>query len=201
MDAMHVICFVLAYAGFLRYSDLAHVLVHRHFMRFADDGSGVSLYLCRSKTDQAGEGRWVHIPAEPDSAYCPVALLRWFLSAAGYVTNAEDRDCGPLARAVIRVPGGGYQLQQVTSSIQHPIPPLSADRLRSRLKSMLAAVGVDKDVGFHSLRIGGCMAAVKNGVSQQQAMEHGRWLDPRSHVLYRRSAQPEVHPLRGKLDL
>lgn len=177
MDSMHVISFLLAFAGMLRYSDLAHVLVNEDFMQFYPDESNpthVMLFLTHSKTDQARKGSWVAIGATGGVA-CPVKWLQWLVRTGGYVRNRDDLDCGPLVRPVRRGPGGVHVLAQITSDLQHPIDPLSDTRLRCRLRELLISVGIEKDVGLHSLRIGAATEAALRGVEDEVIMTHGRW--------------------------
>lgn len=209
MDAMHVVAFVLCFTAFLRYDDLAHVLVHESCLQFVEGPepgapSALRVLIPRSKTDQGWQGAWVEVPALPGCPACPVKLVRWLLDFGGYVTSAPDLDCGPLVRQVT-FSAGRHTLSQVTSTFDALIPPLSDDRLRNRLRGLLLSVGIDKDVGLHSLRIGGATAAAAKGVPAQVSRAHGRWASHSAHLRYVRGPQvmlpPSVAPTMATVSL
>jgi hypothetical protein len=188
-DLMHVTAFVLMFAGFLRYDDLAKVLVHQDLLKVQP--THLEVFIYKAKTDQYWEGNWVQIAALPGSPCCPVTLARRLLEAGRYVTAPPlGRDAGPLIRAV-HVDGPGHRLAQVTAPLAEPIPPLSDAALRDRLKAMCAAVGIAKPVGLHSLRIGGATAAAGNGVPERLVQAHGRWASQAVARGYMRAGQEE----------
>jgi ribonuclease HI len=177
-DRMHVTCLVLAYAGFLRYDDLAKVLVHEDLLRFT--ATHMEIFIFSSKTDQQFAGSWVVVAREPGSPYCPVRLVEDLLAAGGYVScpeRAPGQDLGPLLRAVgrRRARDGSRRLQRVTRPLSDPIPAVSDGLLRDRAKALCAAAGVTKEVGLHSFRIGGASVAADSGVDERLVMSHGRW--------------------------
>jgi hypothetical protein len=189
---MYVVCFVVAFAGFLRYSDLASILVHQQVLEVAD--SHLRFLLPHSKTDQRWEGTWVTVKASTTAA-CPVRLVRWLLQYGGYVTNATSVDCGPLLRAVDRKAGPYGALAQVTAPLQACIKPLSSDTVLRHLRRLLGTVMIDKQVGTHSLRIGAATEAEALGVPRDVARAQGRWRSAQVHEQYIRgpsAAAPNV---------
>jgi hypothetical protein len=174
MDRMHATAIVLMFTGFLRYDDMAKVLVHEDLLRVHD--GHLELFIFKSKTDQHWDGVWVLISALPGSPNCPVTLVRQLLAAGDYQTKCAGpgEDLGPLLRAVLAVPGG-HKLKQRTAALPQVIKPLTASRLRDRLQAMCKAVGIDKAVGLHSCRIGGASAAANNHVDDRLFQKHGRW--------------------------
>jgi integrase len=145
----------LGWAGMLRSGELVGVdWEHVEFR-----GSGVMLYIPRSKTDQAGQGAWVFVAeCAEDGLMCPVVALKWLRRF--YVQRGEAQPSGPVFRAW---PGQRTRLQKTTVAV--------------RLRKALEWVGVqDWDLyAAHSLRRGGATWAVRMGVSLRQVQIMGRW--------------------------
>ena len=182
MDRMHATAFVLMFQGLMRYDDAAKILVHQDLLVLRDDRAEIFIY--KSKTDQYMDGHWISLAAAPGSNCCPVNLLRALLREGGYCTSAPAGvDVGPLLRAV-RFYGGRHHLAQVTSSLAAPIPSLGAERLRKRLQELCAAIGIDKELGLHSCRIGGASAAADCQVPDQLIQQAGRWRSSRTQQHY-----------------
>lgn len=186
-DRMHATAFALMFQGLLRYDDAAKILVHQDLLVIRDNR--VEMFIYKSKTDQAMDGHWVTLMAAPGQPHCPVKLVRELLRAGGYQTSAPaGEDVGPLLRAV-RPRGNGHQLAHITSSLSKPIPPLSAERLRKRLRELGGAIGIHKELGLHSCRIGGASEAAERHVPDQLIQQAGRW----------RSARTQQHYVRHSL--
>lgn len=102
--------------------------------------------------------------------------MRRLLHEGGYVTAATPGyDLGPLLRHV-RACGGGHVLAHIMQPLTaKPIQVLSDAALRKSLQDMCATLGITKQVGLHSCRIGGATAAAQNKVPDRLVMQHGRW--------------------------
>jgi hypothetical protein len=174
MDLMHVTAFLVMYAGFLRYDEVAEVCVHSDMLRIFS--THMDIFIPRSKTDQHWEGKWVSI-ARVGGNLCPVGLVERLLKAGGYVRTPPlaSSDVGPLVRPVVNT-RGQHRLKQYLGTLNQPIMSTSYDRLRQRMRDMCAAAGVTKHITMHSMRIGGITAAAEKGVPDRLLMKHGRWV-------------------------
>jgi integrase len=179
---MLVTCMAISFAGMLRYSDLARVLVHHDLMRFYPDR--VELFLYTSKTDQHCEGALVPIGRVP-GRYCAVGLLEDLLregaykrfpeqlsrpEADGTTTLYDSEDVGPLLRIVAK-----NRLRKTTALLPDVIAPLSYNTYSKALKQFFVDAGVEKRLSTHSLRIGGASEAVNNGAERVIVRKIGRW--------------------------
>ena len=175
MDRMHTTVICIMVLGLLRYDDVAKILVHEDLLIFDPDGRFVEFFLYKSKTDQHMEGHWVTLSALSHSTCCPVKLLQALLAAGNYQRTASAGvDVGPLLRAV-RCHGKGHVLQKVTAPLSDPIPSLGPDRLRNRLQDLCSSLGIDKDLGNHSARIGGTTSAAALQVPDRLFQQAGHW--------------------------
>ena len=174
MDLMHVTAFLVMYAGFLRYDEIAEVCVHNDMLRICP--THMDIFIPRSKTDQHWEGKWVSI-ARVGGRLCPVGLVERLLQAGGYVRMPPlaSSDVGPLVRPLVHTKHG-QRLKQLLGTLDQPIMSTSYDRLRQRMHDMCAAAGVTKHITLHSMRIGGVTAAAEKGVPDRLLMKHGRWV-------------------------
>jgi hypothetical protein len=172
MDLMHVTAFLVMYAGFLCYDEVAEVCVHSDMLRISS--THMDIFIPRSKTDQHWEGKWVSI-ARVGGNLCPVGLVERLLTAGGYVRTPPlpNSDVGPLIRHVANT-RGRHCLKQYLGTLNKPIMSTSYDRLRQRMRDMCAAAGVTKHITLHSMRIGGITAAAEKGVPDRLLMKHGR---------------------------
>ena len=186
---MMVTCAALCFAGLLRYSDLARVMVHYDLMRFY--GDRVELYLFASKTDQHWRGAFVPI-GRVGGKYCPVHLLEELLRAGNYTQRPATResvaadgtvcveeveDVGPLLRAVSAV-NGGQRLRRQAVVLPELIEPIAYGTFSRKLKHLFKEAGVTKQIGTHSLRSGGASEAVANGADRAVVQKTGRWRSP-----------------------
>ena len=153
----------IGFAGFLRYNEICNILpIHLTFFE-----EFVTILIPGSKTDVYREGNVVYIN-NLDNKYCPVKLLRRYLSAA----NIDLRSDMPLFRAVTyHKKSKSYSLRNKTS--------LSYTRCREIFKTCLKDIGEDPTLfGLHSLRSGGITSVVRNSnnsVSDRLLKLHGRW--------------------------
>lgn len=144
---------LIGFAGGLRRSELAGIRFEH--LQWHSSGSGITITLPRSKTDQEGQGREVEIVrgSQPESTplaecTCPVRALDQWLRQAGI-------DSGPVFRKVNR----GENVQKAA------LNPASVAWI---LKRALGRAGVrDLDrYGAHSLRAGFATTAFDNGVPE-----------------------------------
>lgn len=176
---MHLTCFLLMFAGLLRYDDMASVLVHKDMVRWVRDSSGrcegVLVFIPRGKRDQVWEGKWVAIGAT-HQALCPVALLKELLVFGKYEQSPiEGLDAGPLLRKVSKSRDMQQQLALAVAPIARPIPRLGDAALRLSMRRLFEEAGVYGMYNLHSLRIGGTTAAMAAGCDSALVEAHGRW--------------------------
>ncbi|HYF73755.1 MAG TPA: site-specific integrase [Nocardioides sp.] len=138
----------LGYAGGFRRSELAGLDVEHLTFR----PGGILVFLPRSKTDQAGEGRTVPVDAWPGSDGCPVAALRAWLHLAG-ITR------GPVFRAV------DHAARVADSRITDKVVNLTVKRAAER-------AGLDAaSFGGHSLRSGHVSQQLADGAELASVAE------------------------------
>ena len=132
---------LVGFAAALRRSELVGIDVHD--LRFVTEG--VLIYLRRSKTDQAGEGRKIAVPFGRTSA-CPVKAVKQWMA----VSSITD---GPVFRGVTKA--GVVSQSRLTDQSVSLI-----------VKAYANAIGLPAD-GYsgHSLRAGLVTSAAKAGVS------------------------------------
>ena len=164
-DIRTVTMCLLAYSGFLRFSELANlrccdVVIYDLY---------VALFIEKSKTDQHRDGNWVVI-AKINSPACPVNMLLKYIELANITLNDDSF----LFRQVSFFRSTGvYKLRQSGR--------LSYTRVRELFMEKLALLGLDTTkYGLHSLRSGGATAVANRGVSDRLFKKHGRWRSDRA---------------------
>ena len=130
------------------------------------------------------EGNYVYI-FKLESNYCPVAILRRYIQAAGIDLSSQLPLFRPLPKKKL-----GYTLRN---------GKLSYTRCREIFKEALRDVGYDlKDYGLHSLRSGLVTSVVSNdlsyNVSEGLLKLHGRWKNDEAKDMY--VLEPECSRLR-----
>jgi integrase len=146
---------LLGWAGMFRSSEL--VGIEWEHLRFS--GTGVMIYVPRSKTDQAGKGEWVFVAScAREGRMCPVRALQWLEQF--YIQLGGAEPSGPVFR--------GRPQSQVA---------LSKTTVAVRLRKWLDVVGVSGSELYaaHSLRRGGATWAVRQDVPLRQVQVMGRW--------------------------
>jgi integrase len=140
IDIRDAAILLVGFAGAFRRSELAAINCNDICTR----ESGVLIRIRRSKTDQEGEGRAVHIP-RVGGLLCPVAALeQWLL-----ISRITE---GPLFRPVTKA---GNVL---------PVR-ISCEAIACILKNRVQAIGCDPSrYSGHSLRAGFATAAARLGV-------------------------------------
>ena len=152
-------CFV-AYAGFLRFSELSNI--KRSDLSFNTDF--VSVHIRSSKTDLYREGDRCII-ARTGSRTCPVNLLERYLKFADIPQESDEFIFRPVSFCKSKK---CYKLKGVKC--------LSYTRSREVVLNMFTLIGLDKTkFGLHSLRSGGATAAANFGISDRLFKRHGRW--------------------------
>jgi integrase len=155
---------MLGFAAALRRSELVAVAVgHLRFVGDVDGSGqqrGLSLFLPRSKTDQAGAGAAVFVAANPLSAHCPVVALRAWLDLAGITA-------GPVFRRIDR-----------HGRLGRRAAPLSPEAVRLILEQRAEAAGYAGDhlarITPHSLRAGCITQLARASVHERDIMKHSR---------------------------
>ena len=146
--------FLLGFAGALRRSELVGLDVQS--VTWTQDG--FVLLIARSKTDAAGEGARIAITPGKSPETCPVAALQDWLARASITS-------GPLFRKVNR--GGAVEGARLT-----------AGAVRDILLKRAAQAGIQNNwaepVSPHGLRAGFVTTAYRNGVPDEEIMEHTR---------------------------
>ena len=145
---------LMGFAGCFRRSEL--VALKAEDIRNSD--IGIRIFLERSKTDQEGEGSWVHINAAVQfTEFCPVIALREWLDAAGIEQGVIFRS---LTKG--RVPKIGKKLSAVS--------------VDATVKWAAKECGLDpKNYGGHSLRAGSATFLSQQGKTPTLIAKHGRW--------------------------
>ena len=156
--------FALAFFGAFRVGELVSPSkLVQGGMGVADVGwtpEGVTLWLRRSKTDQSGKGRAVHVFPIEGSELCPVGLVRDYLD--------------------IRPGVGGAFLVHENGS------PMSRYQFVAVFRKCLGALGlVAKEFSAHSFRIGAATEAARNGLGEEAIKRIGRWESRRFRLYVR----------------
>ena len=140
---------LLAYDSMCRRSELVSLRVEE--MEWLSD-SGVSILLRKSKTDQHGCGKWIHLSSEATNA-----LVDWLQAASikeGFILR-------------------GIRANQTISE------SLCDSRLSRIYKSLARRAGLNERVvqgiSGHSMRVGGAQDLLIQGASLPQIMVKGGW--------------------------
>ena len=158
---------LLAYDSMRRRSELISLRVE-DIEWVSEDGA--SILLRRSKTDQHGSGKWIHISTETTK------------SVEDWLTAAQI-NAGFILRGVH--PNGS-----VTTSL--------CDSRVSRIYKMLArranlSEQVVQSISGHSMRVGGAQDLLTQGASLPQIMVKGGWIKPDTVMRYVERVRGHVH--------
>ena len=146
---------VTAYAGFLRFNELAHLRCCD--VRFCDD-KYVELFIAKSKTDIYRNGNVV-VLAETGNITCPFNLLSRYVQV-GNIDLSSDLKFFRKSKGCYRLRGTG----------------ISYTRAREVVLDAFSQLGFPSRLfGLHSLRSGGATAAANAGVNERLFKCHGRW--------------------------
>ena len=140
---------LVAYDSMRRRSELVSLRVED--MEWLSD-EGVSILLRRSKTDQAGTGRWIHLGSEATNA------IEDWLEAAGIAEGFLLRGVNPQCI--------------VTDSLCDS----RVGRIYKRLGRLAGlSEAVVKSISGHSMRVGGAQDLLNMGATLPQIMVKGGW--------------------------
>lgn len=149
---------LLAYDSMCRRSELVSLRIDE--MEWLSD-SGVSILLRKSKTDQHGSGKWIHLSSEATNA------VEDWLQAAGI----KD---GFILRGIVAN-------QKISES-------LCDSRLSRIYKSLARQAGLNERVvqgiSGHSMRVGGAQDLLIQGASLPQIMVKGGWAKTDTVIRY-----------------
>jgi site-specific recombinase XerD len=134
-----------------------------------------SILLRKSKTDQQGSGRWIHLKTET-----AIALQQWF--------SAAQINEGLIFRG-IRTSGA------ITDG-------LCESRISRIYKALARKAGLSepvvKGISGHSMRVGGAQDLLNEGASLPQIMVKGGWAKTDTVMRYVDRIRPESNQLTGK---
>ena len=152
---------LLGFAGALRRSELVALDV----AHLEDRPQGLLITIVHSKSDQAGAGQTIAVPARAGSPYCPVDALACWMRAA-------DVRSGAVFRRFFR------------GDVPSP-HRLSAQSVAAIVKRAVAAAGQDPArVAAHSLRHGFLTQAARNGADIFRMAAQSRHRDVRTVMGY-----------------
>jgi site-specific recombinase XerD len=160
----------LGFAGAFRRSELVALDVED----LREDPAGLRVRIRKGKTDQEGRGAEIAIPH--GRFIRPVALVREWLDAAGFVE-------GPVFKPVSR--SGNVRWLDARGEPAR----LTTQAVADIMKRYCAAAGLDASTfGAHSLRAGYITTAAERGADLTRIMDQSRHRDPRTVVGYIRRA-------------
>lgn len=173
--------FLVGFAGALRRSELVGLEI--------DDvewtSNSLILLLTRSKTDKEGRGVEIAINAGTHDATCPVRALKQWIKAAGIRS-------GPL---FTKIHSSGCVLKR----------HMSPDAVRQILLKRAAMAGLKgkrrRPISPHGLRAGFVTTAYRNGVRDEEIMEHTRHRSYETMRRYIRREKLSAKSPTGKLGL
>ena len=155
---------LLAYDSMCRRSELVSLRVDE--MEWLSD-AGVSILLRKSKTDQHGSGKWIHLTSEATNA-----VEDWLQAA-----NIQD---GFILRGIL--PNGNISTS------------LCDSRLSRIYKSLAKRAGLSERVvqgiSGHSMRVGGAQDLLIQGASLPQIMVKGGWAKTDTVMRYVERVRP-----------
>ena len=132
--------------------------------------TGASILLRKSKTDQEGCGKWIHLTSESTKA-----LLHWLSTAKineGFIFRGV-RSSGAITDG------------------------LCESRISRVYKTLARKAGIDQSVvqsiSGHSMRVGGAQDLLSQGASLPQIMVKGGWVKPDTVMRYVERLRGHVH--------
>ena len=156
LDQLQIVTLItLGFVAFLRWDDLSRLRCYD--IIFHNDH--MAIFLEKRKNDQFREGSWILVAAS-GSRYCPVLLLKRFLSRGVHFNDSY------LFRKVSHTKSG-YRLrnQKVTYC-----------RALQLVRKQLKAIHLNPaDYGLHSMRSGGASLAASLGLPDRLIMRQGGW--------------------------
>jgi integrase len=150
---------LLAFSGFLRFSELVNI--RKEDIEMLD--THMVINITSSKTDQLRKGHKIHI-AKTGSPCCPVLLLIKYLEKADIAVT----DTGFIFR--------NMYFKNGLNILAPADKQMTYTRVREIVKLKFQSLGLDSAAyTLHSLRSGGASAAAKHNVPDRLFQRHGRW--------------------------
>jgi integrase len=172
---------LLGFAGAFRRSELVGLNVEH----IGWTQQGMTIFIERSKTDNAGEGAEIAIPHGRSEETCAVTALKTWLQASKTLR-------GPLFRKINKA--GRVEVRR-----------LGADALRSILLMRARQAGLQskwqEPISPHSLRAGFVTTAYGNGVLDEEIMRHTRHKSLATMRSYVRRSKLSTSSPAGKIGL
>lgn len=172
---------IIGFAMMGRRSELAGLYIEEAVKD--PDGYGVTLLVRASKTDQAGVGSEVYIPAGVYPATDPVRVLDRYIAALAEAGITS----GKLFRSISR---GGK-----------PGPSITPDGINRAIRAVAVRAGVPmaEIYSAHGLRSGGATSAYRRGAPVADIISQGRWSRNSTAVLgyIRAEDLRRDNPMRG----
>lgn len=176
---------ILCFSGFLRANEV--LSIRRHHINFLPDH--MSIFIPKAKNDQLREGHTVLI-SKMEGSYCPVTLMRKYLSLACI------EDCSEML--IFR----GISRSKSKCNLVSKDASISYSTFRSSFKSLLSSVGEDPALfGTHSLRSGGATVASNENVNDRLFQRHGRWRSVGAKNIYVKDSTEKKLSVSKALDL
>ncbi len=173
--------FLVGFAGALRRSELVCIKVED----VEWTSTGMIVLLTRSKTDKEGRGAEISISAGAHEATCPVKALKQWIKAAGIRS-------GPVFR----------KIHCSGSLLKRGMTPDAVRQILLRRAAMTGLKGTRRQpISPHGLRAGFVTTAYRNGVRDEEIMEHTRHRSYETMRRYIRRAKLSTKSATGKLGL
>ena len=181
LELRNLVIVIFGYTGFLRYDDLSQLKV----CDIDFFGSNVSITVPEGKADKNYKSQKVEVKLDHRCS----DILRQYVKIAKFAKVGWNSN-------------NAYFFMRISSDfVIHYQTKLSYKMCRSSVLGLCKSVGIDtKDLGLHSLRIGGCTEASRQGVPDFLLDLHGRWaLGSSSRAGYQRLTPAEKHLVSSKL--
>ena len=150
---------VLAFSGFLRFSELQSI--RRCDIIFMDHY--LKVFIQSSKTDQFRDGAWIIIVRSGEKT-CPYSLAKLYCEASGLPEDAEEF----LFTGLLTKKDGSQVLRSDSK-------PISYTHTRELFLDLFKRASYTScNIGLRSLRAGGASRATNNGVPDRLFKRHGR---------------------------
>ena len=171
---------VLAFFGFLRFSDLGQ-------LRLRDvtvEDRYVRIFIRDSKTDPEGKGQTVVVAKNAGKAD-PVSSVEDYKRRMQHSNKEVDQE--NFYFPSMRRCRGNKEVFVFDKK------PMSYDTARKAVLEEASKHGVNVErLGTHSMRIGGAIEFTRRGVSDTVVTNHGRWRCVTSRLAYQRTLRDEL---------
>lgn len=176
----------LAFAGFLRFSELASI--RRSDISLSENYFTVSIHSC--KNDVYRQGNIVTV-VKGISVACPLRNLSNYLRLIGLFDKPKSQSF--LFRQLNRVSSKIFTAKNV---------PMSYASARNDLHFFLLRAGLNPMIyGWHSFRSGGASTAAANNVPDRLFKRHGRWRSETAKDCYVKESSFHLEAVSRSLNL